>query len=77
MEEPKPLKIFENDPSSVVNINDGKYLPEVVFLYVLIDTFEGKAYRWQHKIEKTHDMEEALLYCLPRFRRNLSAKIRP
>ena len=32
MEEPKPLKIFENDPSSVVNINDGKLPPQAIDL---------------------------------------------
>ena len=32
MEEPKPLKIFENDSSSVVNINDGKLPPQAIDL---------------------------------------------
>ena len=32
MEEPNPLKIFENDPSSVININDGKLPPQAIDL---------------------------------------------
>ena len=32
MEKPNPLKIFENDPSSVVNINDGKLPPQAIDL---------------------------------------------
>ncbi len=32
MEDPNPLKVFENEKSSVVNINDGKLPPQAINL---------------------------------------------
>ena len=32
MEDPNPLKVFQNDKSSVVNINDGKLPPQAISL---------------------------------------------
>ena len=32
MEDPNPLKVFQNEKSSVVNINDGKLPPQAIDL---------------------------------------------